>query len=110
VLVVPVLLLAISAVFQCVLYFHALQAAHIAADQGLTATAVVGGTSAAGENRALDALSQLGSPLGTPSVSAARGSSLAIVSVNGGVTELVPGLALRVHATAAGPIEAFSTP
>ena len=107
-LVGPVLLLAVSAVFQAVMYFHALQAAHLAADQGLAATQVVGGSATAGQQRALDTLSQLRSPLGTPSVRATRTAGDARVAVSGGVAEILPGLALHVTATAAGPAEGFS--
>lgn len=103
-------LLAFSAVFQAVVYFHGLQAAHLAAAQALQATEATGATAQAASARAHDVLAQLGHPLADPGVSATRGPDLATVTVTGAVAELLPGLALHVSATAAGRVEEFRAP
>jgi len=102
-----VVLLATSAIFQAVVYFHGLQAAHLAANQGLFAAEATDGTAQAGTSRATDVLAQLGNPLSAPSVNASRGPETATVTVTGSVAELVPGLALHISVVSRGPVEVF---
>jgi len=104
---VPVVLLATSAIFQAVVYFHGLEAAHMAANEALVATEATDGTAQAGSARATDVLAQLGHPLSGVSVNAGRGPTTATVTVTGSVAELLPGMELHVTALATGPVEVF---
>ena len=108
VLVAPALLLAVTAVFQAMLYFHALQVTRMAADQGLQATQGLSGSTTAGQHRVDDILSQFGQPLSSPEVSVNRTTATASVSVTGHVAMLLPGFHIPVQATATGPVSAFT--
>jgi hypothetical protein len=107
VLVVPALLLAVTLVFQAMLYYHGRQAATLAAHAGLAVARSVDGSAAAGEARAGDTLAQLGHPLAQPSVSATRGPTVAQVAVTGRVQALVPWFPTAVHGTVSGPVARF---
>ena len=107
VLIAPVLLLAVTAIFQAVIYFHALQVARLAANEGLMATQGLSGSTSAGRHRADDVLDQLGHPLASTDVEVSRDSQTARVDVTGSVPMLLPGFRVPVHATAAGPVSAF---
>lgn len=97
-----------TAVFQAMLYFHALQVTRMAADQGLQATQGISGSTTAGRHRVEDVLSQFGQPLFSPEVSVNRTAASASVSVTGHVAMLLPGFHIPVQATATGPVSAFT--
>ena len=107
VLVAPALLLMVTAVFQAMLYFHALQVTRMAADQGLQATQGISGSTTAGRHRVDDVLGQFGQPLSSPEVAVSRGAQTATVHITGHVAMLLPGFNIPVQATATGPISAF---
>lgn len=107
VLVAPVLLLAVTAVFQAVVYFHALQVARLAANEGLLSTQGLSGSTASGRNRADDVLVQFGQPLTATTVGVTRDARNARVHITGRVTMLLPGFRVAVQATATGPVTAF---
>src|SRR4051794_36314413 len=71
VLVAPALLLAVSAVFQAMLYYHAVQVARLAATQGLVATQGLSGSTTAGRDRATAVLDQIGG-VDQPTITAQR--------------------------------------
>ena len=106
-LVAPVLLLAVTAIFQAVLYFHALQVARLAANEGLMAAQGTTGSVSAGRHRADDVLDQFGRPLTGPVVDVSRDTQNASVHVTGSVPMLLPGFRVPVQATAVGPVSAF---
>lgn len=107
VLVAPALLLAVTAVFQAMVYFHALQVARMAADDGLQAAQGRNGSVNAGQRRAADLLDQFGSPLTSEHVTVSRDASTASVHVTGHVAMLLPGFRMPVEATATGPVAVF---
>lgn len=106
-LVAPALLLAVTAVFQAALYFRGVQVARLAASQALTATQGLDGSTSAGRARADDVLDQLGEPLSGVAINVSRSATEARVAVSGRVSMLLPGFAVRVHASAAGPVSVF---
>lgn len=107
VLVAPVLLLAVTAVFQAMLYFHALQVARLAANESLMSTQGLSGSVAAGRSRADDVLAQFGNPLNQPAVDVTRTAQTARVHITGHVSMLLPGFTVPVQASATGPVSAF---
>ena len=107
VLVAPVLLLAVTAVFQAMLYFHALQVARLAANESLMSTQGLSGSVTAGRHRADDVLSQFSNPLNRPAVDVTRTTQTARVRITGHVAMLLPGFAVPVQATVSGPVSAF---
>lgn len=107
VLVAPVLFLAVSAVFQAMLYFHALQVARLAANEALMATQGLSGTSAAGQTRADDVFDQFGRPLSGTHVDVTRSSQMTRVVITGRVPMLIPGFRFAVEAVASGPVSGF---
>ena len=107
VLVAPALLLAVTAIFQAMLYFHALQVARLAANESLMSTQGLSGSVNAGRHRADDVLAQFGNPLNQPTVDVTRTSQTARVHITGHVTMLLPGFAVPVQASASGPVSAF---
>jgi hypothetical protein len=107
VLVAPVLLLAVTAVFQAMLYFHALQVARLAANESLMSTQGQSGSVSAGQHRADDVLAQFDNPLGVAAVDVTRDAQTAKVRITGKVPMLLPGFQVAVQATASGPVSAF---
>ena len=107
----PVLLLMILAVVQFALWQHACHVAQAAAQEGLAAGRVVGGSeqSATAETRTV--LAQVGSgTLNAPRVTATRGAVTTTVVVAGQAESLVPFLSLPVRSVASGATERFTTP
>jgi len=102
-----VLLLAVTAVFQAMLYFHALQVARLAANESLMTTQGRSGSVTAGRHRADDVLTQFGNPLSRPAVEVTRTSQTARVHIAGRVPMLLPGFRIPVQATATGPVSVF---
>lgn len=101
------LLLAVTAVFQAMLYFHALQVARLAANESLLSTQGLSGSVAAGQHRVGDVLSQFGNPLTSTAVDVTRTAQTARVHITGHVPMLLPGFRVPVQATATGPVSAF---
>ena len=108
VLVVPVLLLLIMLVLQFGLWYHAQHVAQAAAQEGVRAARVEGGTAERGQRRTEDFLSRAGPTILTGrSIEATRDPDTASVSVHGRAAAVVPGLALGVSASATSPVERF---
>ncbi len=104
----PLLMLLVLLITQFALALHAQHVAQTAATQGLAALRVVGGSTAAGKEEAVDVLSQLGSgPLKEPTVSLSRTASMSTVDVRGEVVSIVPFLHLTVSGRAVGVTERF---
>ena len=111
VLVVPVLLLLITAIVQFGLWYHAAHVALAAAQDGARAARVDGGSNADGTTRANQLLDQLGhGVLVEPNVSVSRTAGDVRVEVHGYAPRLVPMLRLRVSAVTVSPIERFHSP
>lgn len=108
VLVTPVLLLLVVAVIQFALWYHGVHVAEAAAQEGVRAARVDGGSAAAGQGKAQDFLAQAAPTLvGHPSVTSARDADTARVEVRGTAVSLVPGLHLPIEAVAQSPVERF---
>jgi Flp pilus assembly protein TadG len=111
VLVVPVLMLLILFSVQFGLWYHASAVARAAAQEGVHAARVQGGSAAAGHAQATSLISQAGaSLLGDVTVTATRTAQVATVEVSAVTASIVPGLWLPVHATAESPVERYRSP
>ncbi len=107
VLIMPLLALLVFAIVQFAVYFHALQLAQMAADQGLDAARVQNGTSTDGTARAEAYLASLaGGVLKDGHAQVVRTAGTVQARVSGRVEQLVPFLHLTVTAHATGPVEA----
>src|SRR3954469_21635978 len=108
VLVMPVLLLLITAIVQFAIWYHAAHVALSAAQDGARAARVEAGTDADGQARADQLLDQLGNGvLVAPNVSVTRDNRTVRVEVHGYAPQLVPLLRLPVNAVSVGSIERF---
>lgn len=108
VMATPVLLFVIMLLVQAGLWFHAQHVAQAAAQEGLRAVRVEGGTVADGDARAHDFLDDLGRDiLQGRQVEVQRDAGVASVRVEGWAVNVVPGLRFRVSEVAEGPVEAF---
>src|SRR3954451_21110549 len=108
VLVMPVLLLLITAIVQFAVWYHAAHIAIAAAQDGARAARVEAATDADGQARASQLLDQLGhGVLVAPSVSVTRDAETVRVEVHGYAPQLVPLLRLPVNAVSVGSIERF---
>jgi Flp pilus assembly protein TadG len=104
----PLLLLLVLGVIQFALWQHAEHVVTAAAQEGVRAARLQGGTAAGGQVEAESFLAQLGSHLVTdPRVIAQRDGAQARVEVDGRVEAVIPFLHLPVRAVSAGPVEAF---
>lgn len=106
----PLLMLLILAVIQFGIWAHATHVAQAAAEEALAATRVQGGTAAAGNQRASQVLTQIGSAiLINPRVSVTRTAATATVHLAATAERVLPlpGLALPVAVTVTGPVERF---
>lgn len=111
VLVTPVLLLLVMTVIQFALWYHGSHVAEAAAQEGVRAARLDGGTEAAGRARAQEFLAQAGPTIvGAPQVTAARSTDLARVEVEGVAVSVVPGLRLPISAASESPVERFRAP
>ena len=106
-LVMPAVILAMSVIFDAVGYYHARQAAVIAARQAADAARVAGATPADGTARGQSVLAQLGNPVTHPHVTVTADADTVTVHVDGTAPELVPGLTLGVHTAAVARRETF---
>src|SRR5438094_10038590 len=108
VLVMPLLLLLITAIVQFALWYHAAHVAIAAAQDGARAARVEAGTSQAGQARAQQLLDQLGTGVLTdPTITVTLDAETARVEIRGYAPELVPGLRLPVDAVSSGKTERF---
>ncbi|HSS08352.1 MAG TPA: TadE/TadG family type IV pilus assembly protein [Acidimicrobiales bacterium] len=108
VLVFPVLLLLLMLIIQFALWYHANDLASAAAQDGVRAARVEGGTAADGASRANELLDQTGpSILQGRQVSVRRGADVARVEIRGTCIRLIPFLQLPVHAVAESSTEQF---
>jgi Flp pilus assembly protein TadG len=102
----PLVLFLLMLIVQFALWAHATHIAQAAANAGVQATRVHGGTIAAGEAQTQAVLDQLsGSTLTGATVTVARTPTGATVTVDGAATAVLPGLVLPVHASATAPRE-----
>ena len=107
----PLLLLLVVGVIQFALYLHAAHVAQAVATQAMTAARLQGGSAAAGQAEGASVLAQLGHGLLIhPHLSVTRSATVARASVTAGVEAVVPFWHVGVHATVAGPVEAFRNP
>jgi len=110
VFVVPALLLLILAIFQYVVWEHGTHVAAAAAEQGLEAARVQGGSDAAGVREAQAALAQLGpSIIRNAQVRVVRSADTVRVEVTGTSEAVLPGVTLTIAETVEAPIERFGS-
>jgi Flp pilus assembly protein TadG len=109
----PVTLLIVFAIVQFGVWYHASDVAKAAAQEGVRAARVEGGSAQAGVDRANQILDENASGLiGGRRVVPFRDHNVARVEVTGTCTRVVPvpGLSLPVHAVAESPVERFRAP
>ncbi len=108
VIAIPLLVMLVLLIVQFALAAYAGHIAQGAAEQALDTARTLGGTDADGQTEAQAVLAQLATgPLTHPRVSVTRDATTVTVTITGTAENLIPGLTLRVHAEAAGPIEEF---
>lgn len=108
VLTVPVVMLLVLLVVQFGLWFHASHLAEAAAQEGVRAARVSGGTAQAGHDRASGFLiAHATSLLDNATVEATRADDITRVEVRGTLASIVPGVHLPVRAGAQSPVERF---
>ena len=110
VIAVPLLMLLILLIIQFAIWEHAEAIAHATAEEALAAARVQGGTAAAGQQRAGQVISQIGSSVLTgPQVSVTVTPADVTVAVTGTAERVlpVPGLSFPVTVTVTGPVEQF---
>lgn len=110
IIAVPLLMLLILLVIQFAVWEHAEGIAHATAEEALAAARVQGGTAAAGQQRAEQVISQIGSSVLTgPLVSVTVTPADVTVEVTGTAERVlpVPGLSFPVTVTVTGPVERF---
>jgi Flp pilus assembly protein TadG len=102
----PLVLFLLILIVQFALWAHATHIAQAAANAGVQATRVHGGTIAAGQAQTQAVLDQMsGSTLTDPTVTVTRTPTEATVVVDGAATAVLPGLLLPVHASVTAPRE-----
>jgi Flp pilus assembly protein TadG len=108
VLAVPVLLLVILTIIQFALWYHASHTAKAAAQEGVRAARVEGGTATDGRARATDFMARaVPTLIEGVTITASRDDDHTRVEVRGTLRSLVPGLHLTVAAEADSPVERF---
>jgi Flp pilus assembly protein TadG len=109
----PVTLLIVFAIVQFGVWYHASDVAKAAAQEGVRAARVEGGSAQAGVDRASQVLDENARGLiGDRRVVPFRDLNVARVEVTGTCVRVVPipGLGLPVHAVAESPVERFRAP
>ena len=102
----PILLALLAAIVQVALYEYGQHVLDAAAQEGLAAARVQGGTSASGQDRANHVLTTVGKGIVLePTVAVTRGASDVRVDVTGRTPSLLPLLPVSMHADAEGPLE-----
>ena len=110
-LLTPLLFLVISLLVQVGLWFHAMNVAQAAAQEGARAARVLDGTAADGEQEAWDFLDQVGPTLvDVDSLVATRDAQRASVTITGHSIDVIPGLRFPIEVTSVGPVERFREP
>ena len=110
VIAVPLLMLLILLIIQFAIWWNAESIAHATAEEALAAARVQGGTAAAGQQRADQVISQIGTGvLVGPQVSVTTTPADVTVTVTGTAERVVPlpGLSFPVSVTVTGPVEQF---
>lgn len=108
---VPALMVLIVLAVQFALWQHASAVTKAAAQEGVRAARMEGGSAMDGEAEARSFLSQAAPRIVVaPSVSARRSAAEARVEVTGGAIALLPWIRLPVHAVAASPVEEYRIP
>ena len=113
VVVFPVTLLMVFAIVQFGVWYHASDIAKAAAQEGVRAARIEGGTAQAGADRADQVLDENArSLIGDRQVVPFRDANIARVEVTGRCVRVVPipGLALPVRGVAESPVERFRAP
>ena len=111
VITAPALLFLLMLIVQFGLMFHARNVAEQAAQEGAAAARSFDGTAEQGRVDALQLLAAVGDgTLMRREVQVRRTSTTATVTVTGTVVAVVPGLALTVTESAAGPVETYVPP
>ncbi len=108
---VPLLMLIILLVIQYAIWADAAHVAQPTATEALAAARDQGGTTAAGQQRARQILTQAGhGVLPSSQVTVTRGAGTVTVTVTGTAERLlpVPGLPLAIRVTVTGPVERFT--
>lgn len=109
VVAIPLLVMLPLMIIQFTLWAFAAHAAQAAAAQALNAARVAGATASSGQLEAHQVLDQLASgPLTSRKVTVTRTADTVSVTITGSSESIVPGLHLRVHAEASGPVEIFT--
>lgn len=105
---IPLVMLLILLIAQFAVWTHATHVAQAAASQALSATRVVGGTTATGHDAARAVLTQLGDGvLKGGHADVTRGPETTTVEIRGTASRIVPFFSLPVEARAVGPTERF---
>jgi Flp pilus assembly protein TadG len=111
VMLTPLLFLVISLLVQVGLWFHAMNVAQAAAQEGARAARAQDGTAADGETRARDFLDALGPTIvEVDSLVATRDADTASVSITGRSIDVLPGLRFPIDVRSEGPVERFREP
>lgn len=109
VIAIPLLVMLVLLIVQFALAAYAEHIAQGAADQALDTARTLNATNADGQDQAQAVLTQLATgPLTHPVVNVTRDATTVTVTITGSAETLVPGLSLRVHAEASGPVETFT--
>lgn len=104
----PVLMLTFLLLVQWAVQEHSDRIVHAAAREAAVEAAAWDGGETAGQQTADSYLDDVGSDLSNTSVDVHMGSTDATVTVSGDVQSLLPGVHLRVSATATVPKERFA--
>ena len=106
-LVMSMLLVVFLLMLQYAVRAHAEHIASAAAREGLAAAVAYDGSAAQGQQTAQRYLARLGPGLHGASVSAERGSNVAVVTVSGEAQQFIPFLTVDVRVRVEGPVERF---
>jgi Flp pilus assembly protein TadG len=110
IVVMPVLMLIFLLLVQWAVQLHSDRIVHAAAREGAVDAASWDGGAAAGRVTAQEYLADVEADLSNTAVDVDLSATSATVTVSGDVLTLLPGVHLRVSATASVPIERFSPP
>lgn len=104
--VMPALLLLVMLAVQFGLWAHASQLADAAADAGVSAASIVGGTDEVGHDAAAGLLAQVGH-LSDVAIEVSRADGVVTATVSGVAPQVVPGFRWSVSGRAASVVEQF---
>lgn len=103
-MLLPLMMLLLMVVVQTGIWFHTRAVMTTAANKGLDATRVDGGTARDGERATREFLTHAGA-LRSPAIDTQRGSEQASVTVSGRVVSLIFGAPIHIAVTAEAPVE-----